>query len=302
MSLRFHYCEAHELAPFEPGLHALERSITYPLDGANERFFIDHGERYPRFFEALGHARFLVAEADGEPKGLIAGVWKDVRLEGAVHGAIYLGDLKLSRELRGGRVAAQLFAHGLAGVLKRGQLSGVRLFFGAGMSDGRDDVRRSFKRGLHLGRLGRAFARLRLFFARPATLASLEGDAPPPPEGGAELSSRGAPLVLSTSGRKDLRLVSTGAPWPLVHLPRGPAEWRGGLAEHLRAAGRELLAAPHGTLACFALDERLTVQLDWLAERGLAPGATATVIGLAEPFAHRKLVRSPWVHLATSEI
>ena len=51
--------------------------------------------------------------------------------------------------------------------------------------------------------------------------------------------------------------------------------------------------------ACFAIDERLTDHVAWLAGVGVQPGATCTIYALRLPFAPRPV---PWVHLATSEI
>lgn len=297
----FRYCEAADLAPFEAGLRAVEHAVTYPLDASGERFYVDHGAAYARFFSAMGHARFFVAERAGAPVGLIAGVWKPVRVDGRERGALYLGDLKLAREERGLGLGARLMGAGLWQCARRGHLGGVRFIFAAAMRDGGKDVRASFK-GAHVGRVGRAYATLDVYFAPADLLVALDGDGPTVLPGGAELSPRGAPQVVSTAGQKDLRLVSTGAPWPLAHLPRGPAEWGRGLGDYLRRGASEATTTQPGALCCFALDARLADQRAWLAARGVTPGASAAVVGLATPLLSRALARAPWLHLATSEI
>ena len=66
--------------------------------------------------------------------------------------------------------------------------------------------------------------------------------------------------LVSTAGRKDLRRVSSGAQWPLVHLGLGPAAWPSRWVDYLRLA-----AADHpGAFCCFALDERLAAHLAWI--------------------------------------
>jgi hypothetical protein len=190
------------------------------------------------------------------------------------------------------------------GLLRRPELRAPRVFYGAAMRGARGDVMRSARGLKGVMHLMRPIASLEVYFADPARLASLDlSHAPGPPVGrGLDLSpdaprlARG-PGITDTSGRKDLRLVSTGEPFPLEHLPYGPAHQPDGFGGYLRASGEALAGSP--ARACFAVDERLADRIAWLRGQGIEPGARCTVYAMRLPPARGPL---EWVHLATSEI
>ncbi|MDB4932378.1 MAG: hypothetical protein JWM10_4862 [Myxococcaceae bacterium] len=292
------------LAPYAAGLRALERDITYPLSDGAERFWIDHGPDYHPFFSQLGDAHFLLALDGARVVGVLTGVLRRARANSVPVETAYLCDFKVARSHRGGRVARTmaLTALGLAATQRR--FRRWRYAYGAAMRGAAGDVMRS-ARGLHPGRLFAPTATLRLFFARPGALAALDPSGCPltPATVGLDLSPGLAPRhplgLVSTAGRKDLRLVSSGEPWPLVHLGFGPDSWAGRWADYLRLAGAAAQREHPGALACFALDERLQSHLDWIAAAGLASDTVCTVYGWRLPGAPP----SPaWVHLSTSEI
>lgn len=291
-----------ELGPHVAALRALERGISYPL-GDSERFFIDHGEAYHPFFSRLGDAYFLLALDGHKVVGALSGVFKPARSGARSHEAVYLCDLKLDPAYRGQGVARGMLWHALGCSARRRELRRWRLAYGAAMRGERGDVMRS-ARGVHAARLAQPWARLRIWFADPAALARLDpAGCPATPDGGLDLSPEapdsGGPLgLVSTAGRKDLRLVSTGQPWPLVHLTANPSR-RGGWGRYLRECGEELARQGGGAQACFALDERLTAQSGWLAGQGVTTEARCTVYALRLPGGPRP---GTFVHLATSEI
>lgn len=302
-TLRFRHVSASEIAPYVPALRRLEAAITYPIADGADRFRIDHGPDYHPFFSGLGEAHFVLA-FDGEGPdavvGAMAGVLRAGRAGEVTIPSVYLGDLKLHRDYRGQGVIARMLFFAL-GLTRQPRFRRWRLAYGAAMRGDRGDLMRS-ARGLHLLRLGSVLGRLSMYFAPAERLARLRPEsAPLPPRGGLDLSPDFAlrpllaPGIESTAGRKDLRLVSTGEPWPLWHLPRSLAS--PGWAAYLRDCGQQLLTRPG--LACFAVDERLTHWTQWLQAGGLTPGAVCTVYGLG-------LVRAAYgasfVHLATSEI
>ncbi|MFO0576367.1 MAG: GNAT family N-acetyltransferase [Polyangia bacterium] len=318
MRLRFVHVAAAAIGPYVPALRRLEQAITYPIsDGANgadgadetDRFFIDHGADYHPFFSRLGEAHFVLAldeeRSAGRPEeqviGALAGVLRRAEHSGRSIPSVYLCDLKLHADYRGQDVVPRLLRFAL-GLVRQPRFQRWRLAYGAAMRGRRGDVMRS-ARGLSLLRLGSTLGQLTLYFVPPERLAALQPrTAPTPPDAayGLDLSPEVAerlvpPGTESTAGRKDLRLVSTGEPWPLVHLPRSIAS--PGYAEYLVACGRAL--APQGGLACFAIDERLTDWNEWLRRAGLSPGALCTVYGLRLV---PSLYSARWVHLATSEI
>lgn len=300
--VRYRALAPSQLAPYQDALRLLERDISYPLDAAGERFTIDHGQDYGAFYAHLGPARTLLATRDDQVLGLIAAAWKPVRLpDGTTCTAVYSGDFKVRREARGSGVAAGIFSRGLWALLSQPSLWGFDFAYGAAMRNDTGDVRRSFSRR-HPGRLVRELSRQRIYFADPAALAKLPDGAPPVAGPGLELSARGMPLLVSTAGRKDLRVVSTGAALPLLHLGPGPAEW-GDLGATLRAAGRAAQTqGPADARVCLGIDERLAPQLAWLEAAGIPPGGHATIIFIAGPRTRRRLLAAPWAHLSTSEI
>jgi hypothetical protein len=310
LPLRLTVVDARGIAPHAASLRELERSVRYPVADGAEHFFIDHGPRYHPFFSTLGEAFFLLALEGERVAGVVVGVKRSVDWCGRPVRSFYLCDLKIAPEHRGRGLVQRMILHGLGALPRDGRLRGWKLLHGAAMRGARGDVMQS-ARGLHPMRLFRPSARLRLYFTPPATLARLHvANAPPPPtRAGVDLSPRPVPPgeegplaklgVVSTAGRKDLCLVSSGAPWPLVHLALGPSRWRPTWGAYLAAAGAALVAEGLAGPACFAIDERLADHVAWLAAEGVEPGAVCTVYTFALPPA---LPAAPWIHLATSEI
>ncbi|MDP1828873.1 MAG: GNAT family N-acetyltransferase [Archangium sp.] len=300
MSVRLLHVRPGELAPWVEQLAALERDISYPIDDGRDRFVISHGAAYHPFFSALGEAHFLLALEGDRVIGCVAGVRKPVQAPRGEVAAVYLGDLKVHADWRGRRVPARMMAKALA--ISLGDWSALhwRFAFGAAMRGDRGDVMRSVK-GANVMRLGSSFATLDMYFASPATLAGLDVSGAPatPKSPGLDLSPAEQRDVVSTSGSKDFVLRSTGKPWTLVHLPRGPAGWGESHAAYLRRGGEQLVKDGAPGPACFAIDRRLTAERGFLKARGLEPGAVCTVYALATT---TKVRGATWVHLATSEI
>lgn len=300
MSLELLHLRPDTLGPFVPQLRALERDVSYPVADGGDRFVISHGETYHPFFSAMGEAHFLLAVARGEVVGCVAGVRKAVT---GPHGAVpsvYLGDLKVRPDWRGRGVPARMLARALTLSLRDWRRLHWRFAFGAAMRGATGDVMRS-ARGLSLLRLGTTFARLHVYFVAPERLATLDpaGAPAPPRTAGLDLSPEVTAEVTDRHGAKDFVLQSTGLPWTLVHLPLAPSRWGTTHAEYLRRAGEGLVARGAPGPACFALDERLVAEREFLAARGVTPGAGCTVYGFATT---RRVGGAAWVHLATSEI
>lgn len=289
------------LRPYERSLRALERSIEYPIADGADAFTIDHGEDYTAFFAGLGEPSFIIAVDGDEVVGILAAIQRRARGEDRDVPTIYGADLKLAPRARGTGLARRMSWRGFLFGMRPSVLARWRVAYVAAMRGSRGDVMRS-ARGLHAARLARRGATLAIYFVEPERLARLRDDRapPPPPTGGLDLSPGPVETTFtSTAGRKDLRLRSTGEPWPLQHLPLGPAAWQPTLGAYLRRAGEAVAAAGHPGPCCFALDERLADQIAWLRAEGVTPGAACTVYSFGLPGAPAP---SPWVHLATSEI
>lgn len=299
MSLELRHVEAHALAPYVDDLRALERDVSYPIDDGKDRFVLSHGDAYHPFFSAMGEAHFVVALEKGRVVGCIAAVRKPVRApDGDVDG-VYLGDLKVAKAWRGKGVPARMLFFALRVWARSPRRLSWRFAFGAAMRGERGDVMNAAK-GVTPMKLGAPFALLNVYFVEPTKLAALNVDgAPPgPTNAGLDLSPSIAADVVSTLGKKDFVLQSTKQPWPLVHLPRGPAGWGRSHADFVRRGGELLVQGGATGPACFALDQRLVAERDFLHTRGIEPGAVATVYA----FSTTSRTRRAWVHLATSEI
>ena len=307
MSIRFVFVTPTGLGPYVEGLRAIERATEYPIGDGADAFTIDHGEAYHPFFSTVGQdPRFLVA-LDGERVvGGAVGMYRDIRVRGRTVRACYGADWKLDREHRGLGVARQMMTWGAGLLFKDPTLRAWRYGYVAAMRGDHGDVMRVVK-GLHPGKLVRAAGTLAVYFADPSKLAvlPLEGTpATPDPEGGVDLSFDPvgdvvAPGLVSTAGMKDLRLKSTGQPWPLVHLPYGPSRWTPSWGAYLRSCGETLASSRPTSVACFAVDQRLGTHISWLSSHGIAPGAVCTVYALDLTL---RAGRAAWLHLATSEI
>lgn len=299
MSLELRHVRAMELGPYVEQLRALEGGISYPIDDGRDRFVLSHGPAYHPFFSSMGDAHFVLALDGGRVVGCIAAVRKTVHANGVDVSAVYLGDLKVAPSARGRGVPARLLFFALAQWLRSPRALSWRFAFGAAMRGSTGDVMRA-ARGVTPMKLGRSFATLNVYFAEPRQLASLSVEgAPQPPTGGLDVSPSVKVEVMSTAGSKDFVLQSTGARWPLVHLPAGPSQWGDSHAAYLRRGGQQLVRQALPGPACFALDVRLEAERRFLEDQGVKPGAFATVYAFSTT---RRVRGLPWVHFATSEI
>ncbi len=89
-------------------LAAFEASFTYPL-GAAGRFSISHAPSYDRFFAAMGGHCCLAALRDDRVVATIGAARRRLRLtDGSLCEAVYLGDLKITPDARGGPTLVRL--------------------------------------------------------------------------------------------------------------------------------------------------------------------------------------------------
>ncbi len=299
--VEFRIVESYELRKWVGDLRALEGLIEYPLD--DDAFTIDHGPEYHPFFSGMGLARFLLVLHEGRAVGTLAGVWRDVEVEGGVVPSLYFGDYKLAREWRGGAVARGMAWHALKEWWKRPDLGGWRMLFGAAMRGDGGDVTRSI-RGAHAGRLLEPAAVLRLFFVEPEVLASADlGPEPRWPGSWSNLTPGESREVVRTDGTKDLRLVRGEGRWPLAHLPLAPQECEGRWGEYLVRAGKRLVDEGGMSVACFGVDQRATRHLAWLERGGIVSGATCTIHAFHIPERGEPHISEvDYVHMSTATI
>jgi hypothetical protein len=300
VTLRVLQLRAGELAPYAAGLGALEQAIRYPVDDGKDHFTIDHGPTYEPFFRGLGDPYYFIALDGDVVVGSFCGVARRVAFGDRAIPAAYGCDLKVLPTYRGKEVATKILMHAAVEGFRPRSWKKWHFAYGVAMRGDRGDVTRSPKTRRNAVAWLRPFARVAIYFAPPTALAALDLTSEPQATAHDVLDlSAETPLpdTVSTAGRKDLRLASTGAPWPLVHLPRGPSAWGGSFGTYLKRAGGSL--GDRDVLACFAVDERRTEHVAWLASQGVTSGAVATIYAI-----RRKLgfPRAAWAHIATSEI
>jgi len=301
--VRFVVLRPDTLEPYVERLRRLEQGILYPLADGADHFFIDHGPEYHPFFSSMGDAYFLLALRGDDLLGSVTGVARQV-----LHGtrsldALYICDLKLAEHARGTGLSRRLLLQGLTYLFRIPALRRTRFLYGAVMRGARGDVMRT-ARGWNPLRLGRPASRLALYFVPPSRLAELDTRSGPRLPVGDGLRLGPARRLegegwCTTAGNKDLRRLSTGSPWPLVHLAAAPEAWPHGWAEYLRACGESLATRAGDSLACFSIDERLEDHVGWLRGAGVTSDSVCTVYSLDLSFP----VEAPaWVHLPSSEI
>lgn len=117
----------------EPSLNnrllEFEQLFDYPLT-SSVRFSIKHEPDYSAFFRALGAARTVVAEIDGEVVAVLASAIRTVVQNQHAHKVAYFGDLKIHPEFRSGRL---LYA--LASEMKQRLTSDVSAAYAIAMSE-----------------------------------------------------------------------------------------------------------------------------------------------------------------------
>jgi hypothetical protein len=305
LNLRFKLLRMHEIAPYVGELRELERDIEYPIADGADAFRIDHGGDYHRFFSSMGDSRYLLTWDGDRLISVMSGAKRDAVVRGKTIPSAYLADFKIARAYRGAGISRKIVQWGFLRMLRDPEYLKWRLIYIAAMRGAHGDVTRTV-RGLHPGKLIRPAARLLVYFVEPAKLAALRAEsspAPPSARDGIDLSAvprfLEAPGVESTKGCKDLILRSTSAPWPLVHLPLGPAAWSPTFGAYVRACGEALVLRGAPGPACFAIDSRLDDHRAWLSRSAIEPGAVCTVYSLSLT---PRTIGARWLHLATSEI
>jgi hypothetical protein len=105
-----HVLQGPPPAALAAALARFEAQFDYPL-GPGRRFRIDHGEDTTRFFRAMGEGASFVAERDGAVLGVIGASLRRLVLPGGEERpVVYIGDLKIAPEARGGRALPRLAA------------------------------------------------------------------------------------------------------------------------------------------------------------------------------------------------
>ena len=229
-----------ELPGFGRQLAALERDITYPL--GDDRFRIDHGPDYFRFFARMGRLRYLAALREEAIVGGLAAIERHLP-----DPVLYVGDLKVAPD---GRGLGRRLAAALATLAEGSPVYGISMNPGDGAPN------------RVVGMLTRAFPAL----SRAADLSFYTLDTTTMRDFQPVLEShRGPSGFLSLRGIKDIVLASTGAPMELWHTQFGPT----GDIQRTEPVpgGAHMFCTPTGD----GLDRAAQ-------DQGLSPSASATIV------------------------
>lgn len=244
--------ERADLPKWQAELSALEKLASYPI--GNDRFQIDHGADYFKFFERIGTLYYYATLEDGKIVAVGAGMLRNapMRAGDKPKRFWYGGDLKVHPEYRGKRfpltMATRVF---LPNFLR------CRRGYAISMNPG-DGSENRVVTNLTRFKWAPVHAGLTL------ELYSLDADAMR--EAAPVVTEQRGPLsYLSLRGIKDIVLESTGAPMPLLHVQFGP----------FAAAGVPSPVQGHTHMLCALRDDELSKALGRL---GHQPSATATIL------------------------
>jgi len=85
-----------------------EPEFSYPL-GPDARFHVAHDGNGWRFFQAMGEGAYVVAEHDGWVRGILGAALRTAAMpDGSSRPVVYLGDLKITADARGGMTMLRL--------------------------------------------------------------------------------------------------------------------------------------------------------------------------------------------------
>lgn len=271
MRLRVVQIRHAERAAYQERLAALERLASYPL--GRDRFQISHGADYFAFFDRMGATHFFVALEGERVAAAGCGVLRRVpfRRGARPRRTWYLCDLKVHPEFRRRHIPLRMLRAGFCPrylYAPRG--------YGISMNPGDGSPNRVVRLVQHW-----RWSPLRLV----GNLGIYSLDAAAMRDVWEVVERARGPLSFSSPrGIKDIVLESTGQPMPLLHAQFGAERLEG-------AASREPVAGHVHMLCCLESDPLAAA----LAERGHAPGATASVV------AHG-MRGCDWEFVLTSEI
>jgi hypothetical protein len=258
-----------ERQQWQSNIVALEHTARYPL--GSDFFQIDHGVDYFAFFDRLGSVDYYVGIENQQVIAVGAAILRQVPAQpaGNLQPTWYLCDLKVHPEFQGRRASVRLLRYGIM----RGMQRCDRGYL-ISMNPGDGTPNRLVQMLLRWPVVPLQLAGILQIYSLDATqMRELEP---------LLRQHRGAIGYRSLLGVKDLRLQSSGAVLPLLHMQWGEA-----------LVGAELVPRP-GYQHMFCVESQDPLALA-LAKIGMLPQASATVV------AHR-MEGWDWRFVLTSDI
>ena len=279
----FSFVSVDELGRYQRQLEELEKEFYYPLD-KSQFFQIYHGKKYSSFFERIGKSKFVILQADDTVIGIMAVIFKTIRLGTRSVNAIYFADLKIKSSYRGRNLSSKTFLWTFLQLLGLRDFWKSHFYYFVSMEGERGDVLKTAGR-LSLMQIFQRLAQFSVFFADPRKAALInEADIEEEITGSIlDLSPATTEILFDTPfislcGEKDLIINNQSTPLRLAHLRSISALGRAYL-RFLRDAGME--ASRQYESLCFCLDTRRKNLIQYLESFQITPIGTANVYGFS---------------------
>lgn len=243
---------------YQRRLSGLEKLASYPI--GDDRFQIDHGDDYLRFFDRLGEVYYYASLERGQLIAVGAVILRRVpfRQGGKPRRCWYGADVKVHPDHRGQRLL-------IAGANRKFIPHALRCLRGYAITMNPADGRPN-----RVVKIAQRFRWLPITISGILQLYSLDADQMRAVEP-LVIDHRGPVSYLSLGGIKDIVLESTGQPMPLLHVQFGPCAERGQPTPE--PGSTHMFCARKGDPLARAMEQR-----------GFEPSATATIVssGMAD--------------------
>ncbi len=282
-NVSFSFVSAGELNRYLKQLEDLEKEFYYPLD-RNQSFQIDHGRKYSSFFERMGKSMIVILRVGDSVIGIMAIIFKTIRIGTRSVRAIYLADLKIKSLYRGRNLSSKVFFRTFLWSLRLREFWKSPFYYFVSMEGGKGDVLKTASQ-FSLLQIFKRIAQFSIFFVDPHKIALIrETDIEEKITGPIlDLSPPTTEILfdvpfISLCGEKDLIINNQSAPLRVVHLGSTSVFGRSYLC-FLQDAGMK--ASGQYESLCFCLDTRRKNLIQYLESFQIIPIGTANVYGFS---------------------
>ena len=299
MSLNFKIIESTDISEFQNEFTEIEKNITYPLNNGKDSFIISHGNHYEQFFNDMGKTRFMIVHDSKKLCGAIAGVWKNIKVKNKEVCALYIADLKIIPEYRGGKVALKMLFSALFKYIFYVKYKGWDFLYYVGMNGENGNVTKTFK-GFHLGKLSKPTCTQNIYIIDSDSLNDLSSYNHKESEDSTiELSPDNLNKIITNKGKKDIILSSSNERMKLAHIH---FQIDSNINNTLNEISRRITNEYSDYSLCFAVDQRNKKFINFLDQNNISRNTTCTIYTFNWPIIGHNLKRHEFVSLSTAEI
>jgi hypothetical protein len=299
MKYEFDIIGPEDVSQYISDFRSLEEKIEYPLENSHGNFRIIHGDNYHTFFTQQGFkTRFVAIKNENKVIGVIAGIWKPIKIKNKNYTGFYISDLKIDLDHRKKNILKKL----LWFLLKRWPITsdyqGWDFNYYCAMLRNGKGVDHSFK-GFNPAKLPSQSATMNIYMVDPSALLPLNLSTLPEDEENdvVNLSPLREEEVLWNVGIKDIHSTIDNSILKLGHLH--PKILTKKFSSLLNQCISEISNKENG-LACFAVDDRESNKIDWLTSYGITTNTKCNIFSFS-PFAP-SLKKSDILYISTGEI